>query len=382
MKFGEIVRRMRGEGSRAETRAASATGCPLVLIDGINFFYRGAWSHAEVPDCHGEDISYVLAFFRNLARTARRVGRAEFVVCWDGGYDERLRISSEAVAAGLIPKSYKQERREARETEDPEEKAKAEAFVRQMGVARDFLAHTVVGQCQAPGEEADDVIGSLARRFRDEFSRVLLVTTDRDYYQLIDEKTVIYDAKDGSEKGLDFLRREYGLSGGAQWIDVGALAGEAGKSSDTIYGVRGVGYATAAKMIAEFGTLEGVLSHARALVAENGARDAAELAERVRSGRTKIAGVSRKSIDALAAEPVVRLARRLKEIRTFLDVDIPAKTPSYTEFTACFQRLGVPFPEADRDYLTDASNCPGTHGAINANSGGTPADMPEEPPLF
>ncbi len=379
MNLRELLARDRGRPSGgAVDGAPMESGGTLVLIDGVNFFYRGAWSHAEVPDRNGEDVSYVLAFFRNLSRLMRKIGRARYVVCWEGGYDERLRISSEAVAAGLIPKAYKQERREAHETQDPEETAQAASFVRQMAVSRSMLSHTVVGQCRIDGEEADDAIGSLSMKYRDSFDRILLITTDRDYYQLIDEKTVIYDAKDGSEKGLDFLKREYGLSSGKQWIDVGALAGESGKSSDTIYGVKGIGYATAAKMIAEYGTLDKLLDKTRELVAAHRAGDASGLMEQIKSGKAKIAGMARKGVETLAVEPVVRLARKLKEIRRFLDAELPETTPSYTDFTACFQKMGVPFPESERDYMTDICNiC----GAINKNSASVPED-PENEALF
>ena len=100
----------------------------LVLIDGINFFYRGAWSgvSGEMKTIHGDDMTYVLAYFRNLANLVNHfkfpTDENRYVICWDGGYDERLRISSEAVTAGLIPKAYKQERREAHDIEDEEER--------------------------------------------------------------------------------------------------------------------------------------------------------------------------------------------------------------------------------------------------------------------
>lgn len=317
----------------------------LLLIDGVNFFYRGAWGGAEIKSIRGEDVSYVLAYFRNLVDLLTWFGCNDqnyYAICWEGGYDERLRISSEAVKAGLIPKTYKQERRESHETEDPEEKAKALSFKRQMKMAREMTNYTVIRQYCVPGEEADDVIGSLANKYKGEFDEVLLVTTDRDYFQLLDGNVRIYSSGKGEFRGLDYLKREYNLDRASQWIDVGALAGEAGAGSDTIYGVPGIGYKTAAKLIAQYGDLKTLEEQSVAALAPDILKchnDVRQLYADVKAHKYKLKHHI-KEMYVLAHKDIVDVALKLKAIRTFLDLDLYDVTPSWVEMDKAFKDFG------------------------------------------
>ena len=75
----------------------------LILIDGVNFFYRGAWSGAAVFTVRGEDMSYVMTYLRNLVSLMRHFGSEDknyYAICWEGGYRERIRISSARSASG------------------------------------------------------------------------------------------------------------------------------------------------------------------------------------------------------------------------------------------------------------------------------------------
>ena len=329
----------------------------LVLIDGINFFYRGAWSGAEVLSYRGEDMAYVLTYFRNLQSMMDRFDRDgwenTYVICWDGGYDARLRISSEAVQKGIIPKSYKQERREARETEDPEEKAKAESFLRQMKVAKELTAKTVIRQAQVPGEEADDVIGSFVEKFKRQYDEILVVTTDRDYFQLLDRNVSLYNSGKDERRDLAYLKSEYDLENGGQWIDVGALAGESGKSSDTIYGVPGIGYGYASKLIAEYGTLDNLIAQATEALKDDVAKcgSAIELYNSVKSKKYRLKHHV-KEMYVIAHLEIVRLARELKAMRTFLDVSVPDAEPSMFELGKAFSTMGFPLGDMTIAKLT------------------------------
>lgn len=331
----------------------------LVLIDGINFFYRGAWSGVsnDMKTIHGEDMTYVLAYFRNLATLVNRFRGDDntFIVCWDGGYDERLRISSEAVATGLIPKAYKQERRESHDIEDEEERQKAVEFMRQMKRARELTELTNVSQMWMKGEEADDLIGSYSVKYADDFDEILLVTTDKDYFQLLTRKVRIYNSGKNEYRDLAYLKSEYNLDRGSQWIDVGALAGESGATSDTIYGVPGIGYKTAAKLIAEHDTLDRL--YAESLVAL--APDILKCGNDIKLLNQKVKDKSyrlshhRKELNVLAHKEIVDLARRLKAIRTFLPVEIPVANPSWTEFDKAFRTMGIPLGNGIVDTLAE-----------------------------
>ena len=333
----------------------------LILIDGINFFYRGAWSgsSSEMKTVHGEDMTYVLAYFRNLANLVEHfrfpTDENSYAICWDGGYDERLRISSEAVASGLIPKAYKQERREAHDIEDEEEKKKAQEFLRQMRRARELTNFTVVSQLWMNGEEADDLIGSLSVKYQDDFDEILLVTTDKDYFQLLNDKTKIYNSGKNEFRDLSYLKQEYDLDNAAQWIDVGALAGESGASSDTIYGVPGIGYKTAAKLIAQYGTLDKLVDEsARALAPDilKCGNDIKRLYSEFKNKSYKL-NHHKKELLILAHSEIVELAKKLKTIRTFLDVEIPKPTPSWMKLNMDFRAMGLPLGDMVTELLTE-----------------------------
>lgn len=333
----------------------------LVLIDGINFFYRGAWGGTsnDMRTIHGEDMTYVLAYFRNLANLISHFNlygdENRYVICWDGGYDERLRISSEAVNAGIIPKAYKQERRESHEIEDEEEKAKAIEFLRQMKKARELTDMTVVCQMWMQGEEADDLIGSYSVKYADDFDEILLVTTDRDYFQLLTDKVRMYNSGKNEYRDLQYLKQEYDLDRASQWIDVGALAGESGATSDTIYGVPGIGYKTAAKLISQYGTLDKLIEESAMALAPDMLKfnnDAKELLSHVKDKSYKLTH-HKKELSVLAYNEIVELAKKLKTIRTFLPVELADPTPDWTKLDRTFREMGVPLGNMTTEALTD-----------------------------
>ena len=333
----------------------------LVLIDGINFFYRGAWggTSQEMKTIHGEDMTYVLAYFRNLANLVNHfrfpTDENRYVICWDGGYDERLRISSEAVDAGLIPKAYKQERREAHDIEDEEEKAKALEFLRQMKLSRQLTDMTIVGQMWMQGEEADDLIGSYSVKYADDFDEILLVTTDKDYFQLLTPKVRMYNSGKNEYRDLQYLKGEYDLDKASQWIDVGALAGESGATSDTIYGVPGIGYKTAAKLIAQYGTLDNLVQESALALAPDVLHfdnDMKELYARVKDKSYRL-GHHKMELSVLAHKEIVDLAKKLKTIRTFLPVEFAPTSTNWTELDKTFRTMGVPLGKMTTEALTE-----------------------------
>ena len=107
------------------------------------------------------------------------------------------------------------------------------------------------------GYEADDLLGTLAKRSA---CRTYIVTGDRDSLQLIDGKTTVLMTKKGISEIVEYDEarlREDGFAP-SQIIDLKALMGD---SSDNIPGVAGVGEGTATKLLAQYGTLDGVYEH-------------------------------------------------------------------------------------------------------------------------
>ncbi|MBR4316830.1 MAG: hypothetical protein IKP65_07720 [Alphaproteobacteria bacterium] len=331
----------------------------LILIDGINFFYRGAWGGGEVCTLQGQDMSYVLSYFRNLDSLVRHFGvtdKNKYIICWDGGYDERLRISSEAVQKGIIPKAYKQERRESYDVEDEEEKKKAESFMFQMKEAKKLTEYTIISQMWWAGEEADDLIGSYSVKYYNDFDEIILVTTDKDYYQLINDKVIIYNSGKNEYRNLNYLKKEYNLDNGKQWIEVGALAGETGKSSDTIYGVPGIGYITAAKLIAKYKNIDNLINESKLELSSEilKFKDVKELYDKVKSHQYKLKH-HQKEMYILAHLDIVNLAKQLKAMRTFLDVPMMNANPSWIELDKAFKDMGFPVSSWTVENLTEVN---------------------------
>jgi len=115
---------------------------------------------------------------------------------------------------------------------------------------------------EVPGYEADDVIGTIAKRAERESFTVFLMTPDKDYLQLISEKIFVYKPRrSGSEVdiiGLEELKKEYGINDPKQIIDILTLWGD---STDNIPGVPGIGEKTARQLIMKYGSINNLLKN-------------------------------------------------------------------------------------------------------------------------
>lgn len=118
------------------------------------------------------------------------------------------------------------------------------------------------------GFEADDVIGSMAKRESASGKQVYMVTPDKDYGQLIEEN--IFQVKPGKSGGADEIVdvkavcEKYGIDNPAQVIEMLTLCGD---TADNVPGVKGVGEVGAGKLIAKYGTVENIYRHIDELTA-------------------------------------------------------------------------------------------------------------------
>lgn len=138
-------------------------------------------------------------------------------------------------------------------------RAKApDELVEQFQLIRDVLKTHKIKCVEIDGFEADDVAGTFATAAEKQGAKVYLVTSDKDYLQLIDENINVILTKKGvtntEEMDVQAMWDAYGISP-AQFVDLKALMGD---SSDNIPGVGGVGEKTALKLIQEYGSLDSV----------------------------------------------------------------------------------------------------------------------------
>lgn len=131
-------------------------------------------------------------------------------------------------------------------------------LVMQFGLIREVLELHGIKHLEIEGYEADDVAGSLSKFAAAQGIEVYMVTSDRDYLQLVDEDVYVLITKKGVTNTVKYTRElmeeEYGMTP-EQFIDLKALMGD---SSDNIPGVKGVGEKTGMKLIHQFETLEGI----------------------------------------------------------------------------------------------------------------------------
>lgn len=146
------------------------------------------------------------------------------------------------------------------------------------------------------GYEADDVIGTLAKQAEAQGYEVFMVTPDKDYGQLVSEKVKIYkpayQGNDVEIMGPEEVCAKWNIKDVAQVVDMLGMMGDA---VDNIPGIPGVGEKTAAKFLAEYGSLENTLAHADQIKGAMG--------EKVRKGR-EMALLSKKLATILTNAPV------------------------------------------------------------------------------
>jgi len=209
----------------------------IVLVDGHHLAFRNyfALKEAGLTTSRGEPVHAVYGFARTLLKLLREDGECVIVVFDAPGPSFRHEEYAE----------YK-----AGRSETPED------FHPQLELIKQFVDLLGLVRLEEPGVEADDVIGTLAKKAEREGYEVAILTSDRDAYQLLSEKVTVL-TPEGKTIGPDDLRQKYGV-GPEQWVDYRALTGD---SSDNIPGVRGVGPKTASKLLQQWPSLDTIYQH-------------------------------------------------------------------------------------------------------------------------
>ena len=139
-------------------------------------------------------------------------------------------------------------------------KGMPEELVQQMPVLKKVLDAMGIYRVELAGYEADDLLGTISRRAEAEGSTCVIVTGDKDSFQLITDRTTVLHVKTrmGNTETVEYtsgrFREEYGFEP-EKMVDLKALMGD---SSDNIPGVPGIGEKTALDLLHQFGSLEGV----------------------------------------------------------------------------------------------------------------------------
>lgn len=223
-----------------------------MLLDTASLYFRayfGVPESVKAPD--GTPVNAVRGLLDFIARLVQDHEPDDLVACMDFDWRPQWRVE-------LIP-SYKAHRVAEEVEGGPDEEETPDTLSPQVPVIEDVLDAIGIARVGAVGYEADDVIGTLTGRAA---GPVDIVTGDRDLFQLVDDARgvrVLYPVKGmGSLQAFDeaALREKYGVDGPG-YADLALLRGD---PSDGLPGVPGIGEKTAAKLLASFGDLAGILA--------------------------------------------------------------------------------------------------------------------------
>lgn len=214
----------------------------LFLIDGSALMFRSHFAFLRNPlvNSRGEITSAIYGFLNTLISLIEKEQPTHLAIVFD---------TAEPTFRHKQYKEYKATRQKM-----PEE------LVDQLGRLDQVLAATGLKILALPGWEADDVIGTLAKRAETQGYTVYMVTGDKDYQQLVTDKVILYNPKsDGTLIWKPAEVEEHFGVPPSRVIDVLALMGD---SSDNVPGIAGIGPKTAVKLVKEYGKLEDVLAAA------------------------------------------------------------------------------------------------------------------------
>ena len=215
----------------------------LLLIDAYAMIYRAYYAFIRAPrmNSRGENTSAVFGFVVTLEDLIKRIKPTHMAVAFD--------------PAGPTFRHEAFEQYKAQRQETPEDIRWAVPRI------KNLLEAMNIPVLEAPGYEADDVIGTLAHKAEKDGFEVYMATPDKDYGQLVTEHVFMYRPRHtgGFEKlGPQEVCEKYGLQSQSQVID---LLGLMGDSSDNIPGCKGVGEKTAIQLLHQFGSIENLLAN-------------------------------------------------------------------------------------------------------------------------
>ena len=218
----------------------------LLIVDGHAYAYRAFYAIRQLSSPTGKATNAIYGFIRMLGKMLATVKPSHLIIVWDGG------LAEERMA--LWP-DYKKQRAEM-----------PASLGEQLDEIVAYLkAASITSFCQT-GVEADDWIATLTRQANAADVQVVIASSDKDFMQLVDENVGLFNPGDKTEKiwSPADVKSKMGVQPN-QIVDYLSLIGDA---VDNIPGVPGIGPKTAAELLAQFGTVEGIFHRFAAVKSE------------------------------------------------------------------------------------------------------------------
>lgn len=206
----------------------------LYLLDGSGFIFRAYHALPPLTAPDKTPVGAVYGFCNMLQKMIKKAENDHIGVIFDAG--------SKTFRNDIYP-DYK-----AHRPPPPED------LIPQFSLIREACSAYAVPSFESAGFEADDLIATYAKKARDEGYNVIIVSSDKDLMQLVQDGISMYDPMKNKDIGPEQVMEKFGV--GPEYVgDVLALAGD---SADNVPGVPGVGVKTAAELINTFGSLDGL----------------------------------------------------------------------------------------------------------------------------
>ena len=208
----------------------------VLIIDGTNIFYRAYVVNPSLST-DGRPVGGLVGFLKTLQKLIREMKPTKVFICWDGAGGSPHRRS--------IVASYKAGRKAIRLNRsdgvhmslEDENKSKLEQMLRLL----DYIDNLPVVQLIHDGVEADDMISIICREIKG--AQKIIVSSDKDFYQLLDDETILYRPIQVKFYTKKTLIEEYGIHPN----NFALARAVAGDKSDNLPGVAGAGLKTIAK---------------------------------------------------------------------------------------------------------------------------------------
>lgn len=205
----------------------------IVLVDGNSTIYRAYFAIRGLSTSKGFPTNAIYGFVQTINKI-----------------EKEFKPNSISVAFDIAKKTFRNEIYKDYKAQRP---PMPEDLVIQIPKIKEFLKLKGIPIWEFENYEADDLIATVAKEFSKK-DKVLIVSSDKDLFQLIDENIMIYQARKDKIMGEKETEEKFGVLP-SQIVDFLALMGD---SSDNVPGVKGIGEKTAAKLLKEFKTIENI----------------------------------------------------------------------------------------------------------------------------
>ncbi len=209
----------------------------LFIIDGHAYIYRAFYAIPYLTNSKGMPTNAVYGFTRMLHKII------------DQEKPEYIALAFDAGAPTFRHQQYADYK--AQRPKMPQDLICQLPYIKQVGEAFSIEA------LEMPGYEADDIIGTLAKQAVNFGVEVVIVSGDKDTFQLVDDNIKVFDEMRGVWYDREKVKEKFGVEV-EQMVDMMALMGD---SADNVPGVPGIGAKTAVKLIRQFGGLENILAN-------------------------------------------------------------------------------------------------------------------------